>query len=275
MKHIFLFIAFFLINSLVVKSQIQHLGTTLTLDSLEKMNSQQILQLIDEGFDFNAPLDHQYMHRHKQEEKKMTVFHQLTLSYGMHCDSTLKDVVYTIFENHKTPLNDPLFFLGDPCNGRINDVLELYRIAFKNNSQEVEEKDFRYIIENYYANEDFGINLLNYKNSVEKTVLMYAIEFNFQNSIDYILEFDFDTETKDRNGKTALIYAIENNQIKTVKKLISKGTDVLTTCNSNQSALLYACEIPDKKIFRFLAKQKKVKKEVGSRKKLKQFCKTN
>jgi len=262
---------FYLVHSSKAFAQDKEFDYVLVRDSIDKMNLDELKIFIDNGFDFNISLGNKYIHRLTEEPADNTLFQQFVGYYGFHCDTTDIEKIYFILEHNKYPLSDPLWFMDDACDNLIIDILEYFTAARKNNPEELNEQEFMYVVHNFYAHENYENPNKNHKNIVGKTVLMYAVEFGFIHSVEYLLRCKVDLESKDSKGKTALIYAIENNQVEIVKMLIQNGAQTTIICKAQKNILNYAAELEDKTVFNYLTGIRKIRKQFGGRNKVKSY----
>jgi ankyrin repeat protein len=75
-----------------------------------------------------------------------------------------------------------------------------------------------------------------------KTALMYAVEYNDDDMINFLLDNGAKIDATNKYGLTTLMYAILHDKIDQVKLLISKGADVTKKSSEDQTTLMYAIQ---------------------------------
>ena len=120
-----------------------------------------------------------------------------------------------------------------------NQILE--NIYAKNNSQTVQsharEQLKQIIIDLIQKGADPNLKY-------NKTALMYAVEYNDDDMINFLLENGAKFDATNKNGITTLMYAIQYDKIDKVKLLISKGADVNAKGRDGETALIRAINKP-------------------------------
>src|SRR5690606_15436188 len=148
-----------------------------------------------------------------KDDYECTTFMVLAHNYGYYCDDNSKNAVFYMVENSETPLFNPFFFLNDACWERISDVWVYFELLMANNHS-VTESDFHEIEIAYY------LDHVNYKNETGKTILMYACQFGYSESVERIIKGLADVNLTDNQRKTALMYACEYGDLGTIKLLL-------------------------------------------------------
>lgn len=108
---------------------------------------------------------------------------------------------------------------------------------------------------NYALRQGNG-NYVNYTDSKDKTVLMYACENEWYEGVKCLLEAGANASFKNNFGQTAIMFAAkecENDPI--LKLLVENGASVNAKDNDEKTALMYAAENKSDKTVNYLLKQ--------------------
>lgn len=81
---------------------------------------------------------------------------------------------------------------------------------------------------------------INKKDDNNKTALMYAINYDQDHVVSWLLKNDAHVNIKDRRGYTALHYAVERGSTSNIKQLIHWGADINALTNENNTVALLA-----------------------------------
>lgn len=192
-------------------------------DSLRALSTTELLEMAKSGYDFNEPIsiyeEYDIDGEPTGEDYIHTAFQEVTHPYGYWCDDNSKELIYGLVTHSEKKLLHPFYFFNDPCGERVTDIL-IYYSLLKEKGYFNSEKEFEEIIDIYYYgyNGDRG----DLKNDHGKTVLMYAIEFGYQKSIDLLLKEKLDLSLEDNSGMNVLMYACQQDNIELINKLINK-----------------------------------------------------
>src|SRR5690606_4156921 len=94
----------------------------------------------------------------------------------------------------------------------------------------------------------YYLDHVNYKNETGKTILMYACQFGYSESVERIIKGLADVNLTDNQRKTALMYACEYGDLGTIKLLLDKGAMVEKKDTKGKTALDYCIDKDSKKL---------------------------
>ena len=166
---------------------------------------------------------------YKPPPYKLTEFTKLAHAFGYYCRFEDKDKVYKYIKETDKIIEQPFFFIGDQCIGLRTYIFEYFSLLRIYNHQ-VDEQIFNYVINNYFFNSYYlagtEINTTNIDftllDIVGKSILMYASEFGYINTVKEIIKFT-NVNQLSKKKQTALTFACMNNNIEMIQLLKKNG----------------------------------------------------
>lgn len=84
--------------------------------------------------------------------------------------------------------------------------------------------------------------LLDSKGDDGRSVLMYAVSYGNQETLDYLLARNPNLEAKDANGDSALIHATRSGRLEMVQRLLQRNADKDARNNEGKTAIFFAVD---------------------------------
>ena len=154
-------------------------------------------------------------------------YKKLVHGFGFYCHLDKKEAVYDYIKETKEVIHQPFFFTCDPCIGLKPHVLEYFSLL-KAYGHAVDESTFANVMDVYYlfnwnlASEQKMKEVLDELDITGKSILMYACEFGYLNSVERILRYA-DVNLMNVKNQSALTFACKNNNIEVIKLLKKNG----------------------------------------------------
>ena len=199
-------------------------------DSLKALSQSEFLDYLHRGGDINEVL------QTYNDGSKLTVFEMIAHDFGYNCNSDDNEFIYQIVTTAGKPIENPLFFMNDPCPEKVKDILEYYLFLARYNHA-VTEKDFKRVWETYFNR--FWYADINYRDTYGKTLLQVACELNYQESVIGLLNKNADPSPADAVGMTALMHACIADNLRIIELLLAKGADTRTRDDFGTTAVGY------------------------------------
>lgn len=184
--------------------------------------------------------DYIFNQSYKPQPYKLTEFTKLAHAFGYYCRFEDKEKVYKYIKETDKIIEQPFFFIGDQCLALRPYIFEYFSLLRIYNHQ-VDEQIFNYVINNYFFNPYYfagtEINTTNIDftvlDIVGKSILMYASEFGYINTVKEIIKFSDINQLSTKN-QTALTFACINNNIEMIKLLKKNGAKTKITDSFNK-----------------------------------------
>ena len=193
----------------------------------------------------NKSEDYFFNQNYKPPPYKLTEFTKLAHAFGYYCRFEDKEKVYKYIKETDKIIEQPFFFIIDHCMGLRPYVFEYFSLLRIYNHK-VNEQVFNYVIKNYFFNANFSNGTELNKNNIDfnpldilgKSILMYASEFGYINTVKEIIKF-LDVNQLSKKNQTALTFACMNNNIEMIKFLKKNGAKVNITDKFNKKPADY------------------------------------